>query len=57
MGIRSEWRHNKQGLAKKLGVVAGVSALLFVGLRARRGRRDAALPAPENAGALPAVLP
>lgn len=35
MGIRSEWRHNKTGLAKKVAVIGGVSALLYFALRTR----------------------
>lgn len=40
MGIRSEWRHNKRGLATKVGVTLGVSAVLF-GLWRARSRRGA----------------
>ena len=29
MGIRSEWEHNKQGLAKKIAVTAAVSAVAY----------------------------
>ena len=42
MGIRSEWKYNKQGLAKKVGValaIGGVAALLL----SRRGREDRAI--------------
>jgi hypothetical protein len=37
MGVRAEWRHNKKGLATKVGVIAGVSALVFAVARTRRG--------------------
>ncbi|HEX8447918.1 MAG TPA: hypothetical protein VF649_15060 [Sphingomonas sp.] len=40
MGIRAEWRHNKRGLATKLGVAATASAALYLLLR----RRPAAPP-------------
>jgi hypothetical protein len=36
MGIRSEWKYNKQGLAKKIAVAAAVSALAFALLRRSR---------------------
>ena len=36
MGIRSEWRHNKKGLATKLAVAAGVAAVAFALLRRRK---------------------
>ena len=39
MGIRSEWQHNKRGLAKKVGVglaVLGIGALLL----SRRGKSE-----------------
>ena len=35
MGARAEWRHNKQGLATKIGIVAGGSALLVLLVRRR----------------------
>jgi hypothetical protein len=38
MGIRSEWKHNKQGLAKKVAVTAVISAGIFLLLR--RSSRD-----------------
>ena len=38
MGIRSEWRHNKAGLARKLAVAAAVSAVLVALLSRSRGR-------------------
>jgi hypothetical protein len=40
MGIRSEWRHNKKGLAKKIAVTAAVGAVAFVLLRGSRGGGD-----------------
>ena len=43
MGARAEWRHNKQGLATKLAVVAGISLAAAVLLR---GRRPRGTPAP-----------
>lgn len=36
MGIRAEWQHNKQGLAKKVGVAAVVSLGAYLLLRRRR---------------------
>jgi hypothetical protein len=36
MGIRSEWRHNKKGLAKKVAVTAAVSGVAWALLRRRR---------------------
>jgi hypothetical protein len=36
MGIRSEWRHNKTGLAKKIAVGAGIGAAAWLLLRKRR---------------------
>lgn len=36
MGIRSEWAHNKKGLAKKVGVAAVVTAGLVLLVRRRR---------------------
>jgi hypothetical protein len=40
MGIRSEWAHNKKGLATKLAVTAAVSAVLFGLFRnSRRGSK------------------
>lgn len=41
MGIRSEWRHNKRGLAKKVAVTAGVAAVAYALLRRRREARSA----------------
>jgi len=38
MGVRSEYAHNKRGLATKVAVVAGASALLFA--LSRRGKAD-----------------
>ena len=37
MGVGAEWRHNKKGLATKVGTIAGASALVFAIARARRG--------------------
>jgi hypothetical protein len=47
MGMRSEWRHNRQGLVKKAAVVAAVSAVAFALLSRSRARRsrDSADPA------------
>jgi len=43
MGIRSEWRHNKRGLATKMAVMAAVSAGVWALLRRRdRGAEGAA---------------
>ncbi|HEX8622108.1 MAG TPA: hypothetical protein VF718_09060 [Allosphingosinicella sp.] len=39
MGIRSEWKYNKQGLAKKIAVTAAVSAVAYLLLSRSRGRR------------------
>jgi hypothetical protein len=36
MGIRAEWQHNKQGLAKKIGVAAAVSLGAYLLLRRRQ---------------------
>jgi glutaredoxin len=38
MGARSEWRHNKMGLAKKVGVTVALSAAAFALFRARKAR-------------------
>jgi hypothetical protein len=35
MGIRSEWKHNRKGLAMKVGVTAAVSAATFLLLKRR----------------------
>ena len=45
MGIRSEWRHNKKGLIKKLAVTAAVSAAAVALLRRSRRSSEPALPA------------
>ena len=37
MGIRSEWKHNKQGLAKKIAVTAAVGAGAYALFRWSRG--------------------
>ena len=43
MGVRSEWRHNKSGLATKVAVAAAVSASAYLLLRRRKvGRQSAA---------------
>ena len=43
MGIKSEWRHNKRGLAAKVAVTAAVSAGVWALLRRRnRGRTEQA---------------
>ena len=39
MGVRSEWKHNKKGLATKLAVGGAVAALAYV-LISRRGREE-----------------
>ena len=45
MGIRSEWRHNKRGLARKATVAAAVTGAAVLLIRRRRNRRaDEALP-------------
>jgi hypothetical protein len=36
MGARSEWKHNKKGLATKVAAVAGLSLAGFLAFRARR---------------------
>ena len=46
MGVRSEWRHNKRGLATKVAVLAGVSTAAYLLLRRNRAR-------PEPAAELP----
>ena len=38
MGIRSEWKHNKMGLAKKVAVTAAISALAYALLARSRKR-------------------
>jgi hypothetical protein len=38
MGIRSEWKHNKTGLAKKIAVTAAVAGIAFALFS--RSRRD-----------------
>ena len=53
MGIKAEWRHNKKGLATKIGVVLGTSAILYAVLQARKGN-DATRDAIEPAEAMPA---
>ena len=39
MGFRAEWQHNKQGLAKKIGVTLAISAIVLAVLQTRRPRR------------------
>lgn len=46
MGIRSEWKHNKRGLATKVAVTVAVSALA-VALLKRRGRDEDEESSPE----------
>ena len=41
MGIRSEWRHNKKGLATKVAVAAAISAGAWALLRRRKSIRRA----------------
>ena len=40
MGIRSEWKHNKTGLAKKVAVIGAVSAVAFLLFRGSGGDRS-----------------
>jgi hypothetical protein len=58
MGIRAEWQHNKKGLTTKIGLIAGVSALLYAAAsRSRANARASATPAlPDNAGSSEALL-
>jgi len=37
MGIRSEWKHNKAGLAKKVAIAAAIGGALFAWSRLRDG--------------------
>jgi hypothetical protein len=39
MGVRSEYRHNKRGLATKLAVIGGVAAVAAVALSRRKNSR------------------
>jgi hypothetical protein len=39
MGIKSEWQHNKTGLATKVAVIAAVSGVAWF-LLSRRGKGD-----------------
>ena len=48
MGIRSEWQHNKKGLAKKVAVTAAVTVVLVALFRRRSGGKD-------DTGTLPPV--
>jgi hypothetical protein len=47
MGIRSEWKHNKAGLAKKIAVTAAVAGVAFalIGRSRRRSAEGGAPPA------------
>ena len=40
MGVPAEWRHNKVGLVKKVGVAAVIGAGLYAWSRSRRARRS-----------------
>jgi hypothetical protein len=40
MGVPAEWRYNKTGLAKKIGVAALIGAGLFAWSRSRRNERS-----------------
>ena len=40
MGVRSEWAHNKRGLATKVAIIGAVSAGLFFALRSRSDRSE-----------------
>lgn len=40
MGVRAEWRHNKVGLAKKVGIAAVVGATVYAFKRARKRSRS-----------------
>ncbi len=40
MGVPAEWRHNKTGLVKKVGVAALIGGALFVWSRSRRDREE-----------------
>ena len=51
MGIRSEWKHNKKGLAKKLAVTAAVATVAVVLIGRRRGHDGRQEEAP---GSIPA---
>ncbi len=53
MGIRSELRYNKRGLAKKVAVAAALSAVLIV-LSRRGGKEEDAGPAGQGGPDLPA---
>ena len=44
MGIRSEWAHNKRGLATKVAVAAGVAAVVFAVVSRRNRQADSSLP-------------
>jgi hypothetical protein len=41
MGIRAEWRYNKNGLAKKIGVAALVGGAVFALVKVRNRDRGA----------------
>lgn len=40
IGARSEWKHNKKGLIKKVAVLGGVTAVVFLAARALSASRD-----------------
>jgi hypothetical protein len=40
MGVPAEWRYNKTGLAKKVGVAALIGAGLYAWSRSRRDERS-----------------
>jgi hypothetical protein len=48
MGIRSEWKHNKKGLAIKVGVAAAISGALYLALRKRDDEDDEEMNEPER---------
>jgi hypothetical protein len=49
MGARAEWKHNKRGLARKLGATLAISAVLVALVRKRRADHRAAAPASTDA--------
>ena len=56
MGIKSEWQHNKAGLAKKVAVVGAVSLVAYLLLR-RRGGSDGDAVSSEGTDAAPLPRP
>lgn len=40
MGIKSEWQHNKAGLAKKVAIVGAVAGVAYLLMKRRDGRDD-----------------